>query len=182
MFISGQARAADVDMQSLMQLFAANKNIKSEFVERKYVRILDAPIESKGELIFIAPSYLEKNTKLPRSESMKIDGNKVSIERESFKRSMSLDDLSDMASLVQSLTATLRGDQVGIEKFFVWKLTGPIQKWQLILKPKNFAAFVQVREIRFAGENGYVHSIETTLSDGDWSLMMLKRPVKLATP
>ncbi len=179
---SGQAYAADVDMQSLMQLFVMNKNIKTEFVERKYVRILDEPVESKGDLIFIAPMHLEKNTKLPRAESMTVDGNKVSIERGTFKRSMSLDDFADMSSLVHSLTATLRGDQLGIEKFFAWTLTGPIQKWQLVLRPKNSFTFAQIREIRFAGENGYIYSIETTLSDGDWSLMMLKRPVKLAIP
>lgn len=176
---SANAYANEIDMPTLMQLFSVNKNIKTEFVERKFVRILDAPVESNGELIFIAPTHLEKNTKLPRAESMTIDGNKVSIERGSFKRSMSLDDLADMASLVQSLTATFRGDQAGIEQYFTWALTGTIKKWQLILKPKSIKLFVRIREIRFAGENDYVHTVETTLTDGDSSLMTLGRAVKV---
>ena len=176
---SANAYANEIDMPTLMQLFSANKNIKTEFVERKFVRILDAPVESNGELIFIAPTHLEKNTKSPRAESMTIDGNKVSIERGSFKRSMSLDDLADMASLVQSLTATFRGDQAGIEQYFTWALTGTIKKWQLILKPKSIKLFVRIREIRFAGENDYVHTVETTLTDGDSSLMTLGRAVKV---
>jgi outer membrane lipoprotein-sorting protein len=171
--------ANEIDMSTLMQLFSVNKNIKTEFVERKFVRVLDAPVESNGELIFIAPAHLEKNTKSPRAESMTIDGNKVSIERGSFKRTMSLDDLADMASLVQSLTATFRGDQAGIEQYFTWVLTGTLKKWQLVLKPKSIKLFVRIREISFKGENDFVHTVETTLTDGDSSLMTLGRAVKV---
>jgi outer membrane lipoprotein-sorting protein len=176
---SANTYANEIDMPTLMQLFAVNKNIKTEFVERKFVRILDSPVESSGELIFIAPAHLEKNTKSPRVESMMIDGNKVSIERGSFKRSMSLDDLADMASLVQSLTATFRGDQAGIEQYFKWVLTGTVKKWQLILKPKSIKLFVTIREISFKGEGDFVHTVETTLTDGDSSLMTLGRAVKI---
>lgn len=176
---SANAYANEIDMPTLMQLFSSNKNIKTEFVERKFVRILDAPVESKGELIFIAPAHLEKNTKSPRAENMTIDGNKVSIERGSFKRTLSLDDLADMASLVQSLTATFRGDQAGIERYFNWTLTGTVKKWQLSLKPKNIKLFVLIREISFKGESDFVHTVETTLTDGDSSIMMLSRAVKV---
>jgi outer membrane lipoprotein-sorting protein len=171
--------ASDIEMTALMQLFSANKSIKTDFVERKFVSVLDFPVESQGELIFIAPTHLEKNTRLPRAEAMVIDGNKVSIERGSFKRTMSLDDLADMASLVESLTATLRGDQLGIEKYFTWVLTGSIKKWQLILKPKSIKLFIRIREIRFKGDADNVHTIETFLTDGDSSIMTLGRAVKL---
>jgi outer membrane lipoprotein-sorting protein len=178
--VSG-THAADIDMKSLMQQFAASKNTKAEFIERKYVRILESPVESSGVLTFQAPDRLEKRTKLPRAESMLIEGNKVSIERGSFKRSMMLDEFVDMASLVKSLTATFRGDQEGIEKYFAWTLSGPVNKWQLVLKPKSGKMFITLREIRFAGEGSYVHTVETTLTDGDWSLMTLGRPIRSAT-
>jgi outer membrane lipoprotein-sorting protein len=171
------AQANDMDISTLMKLFASNKNIKTEFAERKFVRILDTPVESSGELVFIAPGHLEKNTKLPKVESMIIDGNKVSIERGSFKRTMSLDDLGNMASMVQSLTATFRGDLAGIEQYFTWVLTGTLKKWQLVLKPKSIKLFVTIREIRFKGEDEYVHTVETTLTDGDSSLMTLGRAI-----
>ena len=46
LFCTSAARSADLDMPGLMRLFANNKNIRAEFIERKYVRILDAPVES----------------------------------------------------------------------------------------------------------------------------------------
>ena len=57
---SASAQASDIDMPGLMRLFAANKHIKAEFVERKFLQILDTPVESSGELVFRAPSRLEK--------------------------------------------------------------------------------------------------------------------------
>jgi outer membrane lipoprotein-sorting protein len=179
---SAQVHASDIDMPSLMRMFAASKSIKADFSERKFIRVLDTPVESSGELLFQAPNRLEKRTKLPRAEIMLIESNKVSIERGSFKRSMSLDEFADMASLVQSLTATFRGDQVSIEEYFNWTLTGPANKWQLVLKPKNSKLFITLKEIRLAGENSYVHTVETTLTDGDRSLMTLGRPIKPLTP
>ncbi len=176
------AQAANIDMPTLMQQFASSKLVKAEFIERKYVKILDSPVESNGELIFQAPDRLEKRTLQPRPENLVIEGNKVSIERGTFKRSMSLDDFADMASLVKSLTATFRGDQVSIEQYFSWKLSGPANKWELVLRPKTSKLFVTLREIRLSGDNSYVHTVETTLTDGDRSLMTLGRPLENVKP
>jgi outer membrane lipoprotein-sorting protein len=182
LFCSASARATDIDMPSLMRLFAVSKHIKAEFVERKFLQILDTPVESSGELVFRAPSRLEKQTRLPKPEMLIIDGNSVSIERGSLKRTLPLDDFADMASMVRSLTATFRGDQVSIEQFFKWKLSGPVDRWQLVLTPKSSKLFITLKEIRLSGDNGYVHTVETTLTDGDRSLMTLNRPVVLSAP
>jgi outer membrane lipoprotein-sorting protein len=181
LLLSANVYADDIDMPTLMRLFAASKSVKAEFAERKFVKILDAPVESNGELLFKAPDRLEKRTLLPRPETLVIEGSKVSIERGTFKRTMSLDDFADMASLVRSLTATFRGDQVSIEQYFNWKLSGPANKWQLVLKPKASKLFITLREVRLAGDNSYVHTVETTLTDGDRSLMTLSRPQEAAT-
>jgi outer membrane lipoprotein-sorting protein len=180
LLLSANVYANDIDMPTLMRLFAASKSVKAEFAERKFVKILDAPVESNGELLFKAPDRLEKRTIQPRPETLVIEGSKVSIERGSFKRTMSLDDFADMASLVRSLTATFRGDQVSIEQYFNWKLSGPANKWQLVLKPKTSKLFITLREVRLAGDNSYVHTVETTLTDGDRSLMTLSRPQEAA--
>lgn len=174
---STSSRAADLDMSRLMGLLASGKHIRAEFVERKFLKILDAPVESSGELVFRAPSRLEKRTKLPRPETLIIDGNSVSIERGSFKRTLPLDEFADMASMVRSLTATFRGDQSSLEQFFNWKLSGPADRWHLVLTPKHSKLFMTLREIRLSGDQGYVHTVETTLTDGDRSLMTLNRPV-----
>jgi outer membrane lipoprotein-sorting protein len=177
--VSSQALAADVTMAQLMQLLAQSKHIKAQFVETKHVKVLDSTIDSSGELLFKAPSRLEKHTLKPRAELLKIDGNTVAIEKGNFKRSMSLNDYPDIASLVQSLTATFRGDQAALEQFFNWTLTGPLDSWRLSLKPKSQKLYVTLREIKLTGQGNYVSQVETILTDGDFSVMSLSRPIVL---
>ncbi len=177
--LGSTAFAADATMVQLMQLLAQSKHIKAQFVETKHVKVLDSTIESSGELLFQAPAKLEKHTLKPRAELLKIDGNTVGIEKGSFKRSMSLNDYPDIASLVQSLTATFRGDQAALEQFFSWKLSGPLDNWTLSLKPKSQKLYVTLREIKLVGQGNYVRQVETILTDGDFSLMSLTKPVAL---
>jgi outer membrane lipoprotein-sorting protein len=176
---SAWAQTGELQMADLMKLLASGKSRKSSFVERKFLRVLDTPVESSGELRFQAPQRLVKLTALPRPETLIIDGKQVSIERGSVKRTMSLDEFPDMASLVQSLTATFRGDQASLEQYFQWKLTGKLNQWQLTLRPKKSALFVNLREVKLLGDQDYVHSVETMLTDGDYSLLTLGRPVAM---
>jgi outer membrane lipoprotein-sorting protein len=179
MAFSASAQTRNIDMPALMTLFASSQHIKADFIERKFLQILDLPVESGGELVFKAPGRLEKRTQKPRPETLIIDGNSVSIERGSFKRTLPLDEFADMASMVRSLTATFRGDQASLEQFFRWKLSGPPHRWELVLTPKTSKLFITLKEIRLSGDLGYVHTVETALTDGDRSLMTLSRPVIL---
>jgi outer membrane lipoprotein-sorting protein len=181
-FGSVRVQAKELAISELMQAFATTSGIKASFTERKHLRILEAPVESSGELSFQAPDRLEKRTHQPRMEIMLIEANKVSIDRGSFKRSLQLSDYPDIASLVQSLTAVFRGDIASIEKFFTWQLKGTLQKWQLTLKPKSTQLFITLREIQFKGENNYIQAVETTLTDGDYSVMTLSRPLRSVAP
>jgi outer membrane lipoprotein-sorting protein len=179
LWVNQSALAAEVSMKELMQLLAQSKHIKAQFTEVKHVKVLDGTIESSGELVFQAPAKLEKRTIAPRLEVLRIDGATVAIEKGQFKRTMSLTEYPDVASLVQSLTATFRGDQNALEQFFSWTLTGPIEKWTLTLKPKSQKLYVTLREIKLIGSGSHVKTVETTLTDGDYSVMSLAKPVTL---
>jgi hypothetical protein len=172
-------KAATTLMSKLMAQLAQSKHIKTQFTEVKNIKVLDAQVTSSGELLFQAPSKLEKRTVLPRPEILRIEGNTVAIEKGSFKRSMSLAEYPDIASMVQSLTATFRGDQSALEQFFNWTVSGSMDKWVLTLKPKSQKLFVTLREVKLQGEGNFVKQVETVLTDGDFSVMTLSKPVAL---
>ncbi len=163
-------------MPALMQLLSQTKHLKAQFTEVKHIKVLDSTVDSSGQLLFQAPARLEKHTLKPRPEILKIVGNTVAIEKGQFKRSMSLSEYPDIASLVQSLTATFRGDQLALENFFNWQLSGSLDKWTLVLKPKSSKLYVTLREIKLTGDGSYVKQVETTLTDGDFSVMSLTKP------
>jgi hypothetical protein len=63
---SGAVDAAGWDIKRLMQELGQVKIAKGRFVERRYLAILTAPLESSGTLTYVAPDRLEKHTLAPR--------------------------------------------------------------------------------------------------------------------
>ena len=62
------------DLTQLMQDLGRVKAARGRFVERRYLAILNTPLESSGTLVYIAPGRLEKHMLLPRQESLILDG------------------------------------------------------------------------------------------------------------
>ena len=60
-------------MQGLSKVPAA----KGKFVERKYLAMLTAPLDSSGTLVYTAPGRLEKNTLAPKPERLVLDQDKL---------------------------------------------------------------------------------------------------------
>ena len=61
------AAAAGGDLDTVMSLLAQRRHGRVEFVEQKFLAILDHPVESSGELLYDAPDRLEKRTLMPRA-------------------------------------------------------------------------------------------------------------------
>src|SRR5688500_13261361 len=60
------APASNWGIGELMQSLAQVKSAKGRFVERKYLAILNAPLELSGTLSYSAPGRLEKHTLAPK--------------------------------------------------------------------------------------------------------------------
>ena len=65
----------------LMQTLAQRGPESARFVEKKYLAILDKPVESSGELRYVPPDRLEKRTLKPKPESLVLAGDQLSVER-----------------------------------------------------------------------------------------------------
>ena len=74
------AQAAEWGIEQLMQSMAQIRSGHATFVEKKYIAMLDKPVESSGELFFSAPGRLEKRTLKPRPESMLLDGTTLTVD------------------------------------------------------------------------------------------------------
>lgn len=172
-----QAQGSDWSLGSLMNLLKQNGSMKARFVESKHVKVLDAPVESSGELSYIAPHRLEKKILKPRAEIMVLEGDVLSMERGNTKRSMNLSDHPEIGAMVQSMRAALGGDKAAMEKYFDASLSGTRQRWRLSLTPRSTKAMTGLRQIQMVGDDNYVHTIEVWLRDGDWSVMTIERPM-----
>ncbi len=173
------SHAAEWDIDQLMRGLALIRTDHASFVEKKFIAMLDKPVESSGELFYRAPDYLERRTIKPKPESVILDHGTLVIERGRHKRDMQLQDYPELAAFIDSIRGTLAGDRGALERNYRLSLEGSAEHWTLQLLPLKEQIQAVVTRIRIAGARDTVRSIEITQADGDSSLMLIE---KLATP
>ena len=149
------------------------------FVEKKYIAILDKPVESSGELFYTAPDRLEKRTLKPKPESMLVEQGNLLIERGRQKHRLALQDYPELSAFIDSIRGTLAGDRKALERSFRLSLTGTAEQWTLLLVPINEKMLTVIKHIRIAGMRDTLRSVEMIQVDGDKSVMLIER---LAAP
>jgi hypothetical protein len=172
--MTSAARAQDLQLPELMRLLAVQKSARATFVERKSIGLLDKPVDSSGELSFTAPDRLEKRTLSPRPESLVLEGDRLTIETQARKLTISLQSHPEAAAFVESIRGTLAGDLGALEKFYAPELSGRVERWTLQLVPRQPEMLKIVTRIRFEGSQSAVHLIVFEQADGDRSEMQVK--------
>lgn len=175
--MTGLAQAADApwDIERLMQSLARVNVGRADFVETKYIAMLERPVVSSGQLFYVAPDKLEKRTQKPRPESMIIEGGTLVIERGSQNMTLQVESAPELAGFVNSIRGTLAGDRKALERSFALTLEGPPQRWLLTLKPLDRRMAAAVASIRISGALDDVRSVEILQADGDRSVMTISR-------
>lgn len=171
------ARAADAapgwTAQQLMQTLAHNKSSRAHFVEKKYLAALDRPLESSGELIYVAPGRLEKRTVKPKPETLVIDNDTLTIERNGTRRSIALSSYPEVAAFTESIRATLAGDYASLARDYRIVVDGTREQWRLVLLPSDPNIAARVSRILVEGRRDRIASIEILQADGNRSVMTM---------
>jgi hypothetical protein len=172
---SGPACAA-WDLQQLMASLAKAPSGRATFVETKRIAMLDKPVESSGELLFVPPDRLEKRTLKPKPESMVVDGDELSIERGGRTYHLRLRAYPEIGAFIDSIRGTLSGNRLVLERDFRLALSGSATAWTLQLFPFDEKMKAVVRRVRITGSEGQVGSVEIDQADGDSSMMVIEKP------
>jgi len=156
-------------LPQLMQGMAEVKSERRRFTEKKYLKVLTAPLESSGVLVYRAPGHLEKLTLQPRKESMVLDQGVIEIVEPSrhVRRTLMANQYPAVAALVESMRATLAGDASALTRYYRTTVQGAAAHWHLQLVPLDAAAREVVREIRIEGRANNITGIEIVGMDGD---------------
>lgn len=167
--------AAPWGIEQLMQDLAQVKSARGRFVERKYLAILNAPLDSSGTLVYTAPARLEKITLLPKAESLVLDQDKLVIEYKdrNQRRTLALQEYPVIWAFVESIRSTLAGDLKTLHRFYLTSLEGSADKWRLSLIPADAKMHSVVKEINIGGSRNRVRAIEIIEAEGDRSVMTI---------
>jgi outer membrane lipoprotein-sorting protein len=165
---------ASWNLNRLMQTLAGNPGGRATFTETKHLAVLDAPIESHGELVYVAPARLERHTLAPAAESMVLDGDTITLTRAGKTFKLRLQDYPAAAALIDSIRGTLAGDRRALERTYLLSLSGTREAWTLHLLPSDPALAALVSRIRIDGQAALVRSVEVLQADGDRSVMHIE--------
>jgi len=166
---------AEWNIEQLMQQLSKTRSARANFVETKSIAMLDAPVESSGELFYMAPDYFEKRTLKPKPESMVLDGNTLIMERGKKKRSLQLQNYPEIAAFTESIRGTLAGDRQTLESTYQLRLEGSMEQWELLLTPIDSSMQKVLKDIRISGTGNELQTIEISQADGDSSLMTIEQ-------
>ena len=169
---------AAFDVGQLMTDLARHKGGKAKFVEKKYISLLDKPVVSTGEMSYTAPDRLEKRTLTPKPETLLLDKEMLSIEREKQKLTINLSNQPEALAFIDSIRGTLTGNRAALEKNYFLHLAGTSDKWVLTLLPSEQKIAALVQRITVSGSKNQIRSIEYLQADGDRSVMSIE-PVEV---
>lgn len=161
--------------ERLLAGFAQKGSARASFIEKKTVRVLERPLVSSGELRFEAPDILEKRTLRPRSELLRLEGERLTLERGERRLSLDLRSTPEAAAFIASIRGTLAGDRAALERVYRLQLDGSEASWALTLTPREPPLADWVERIRIAGRRAEVSVIEILQANGDSTLMSVQR-------
>lgn len=167
------AAAAGWNVEALMMNLARQQGGRVAFVERKHLAILDRPVESSGELVYRPPARLEKRTLRPQPEVLVLDGDELSIQRGKQTLRAQLRQYPEAGAFVDSIRGTLAGDLDALQRRYRLVLHGTEERWQLTLLPSDPALAAVVLRIQITGRHDRIEVIETTMADGDRSVLTI---------
>ena len=161
-------------LESLMESLAERPSGQSRFTEKKYLSVLDTPIEQSGTLAF-APGRLEKLTLHPGREHMIVDGSTLTIETGADRklRRLQLHRYPVVWGFVEGLRASITGDLDTLQRFYEVELHGDHQDWELLMRPIRPDMSRVVRMLSVRGQDDRVVVIEVVQDNGDRSVMRI---------
>ncbi|AOJ25841.1 MULTISPECIES: LolA-related protein [Burkholderia] len=172
------ARAADTtpawNLDRLMSTLARHKSGRATFTETKYLSIATQPVESSGELVFVAPDHLEKHTLSPKPEHLVVDGDMLTVERNNRTFTLALARYPELGAFIDSIRATLAGNRFALEQVYKVALSGRGDDWTLTLTPLDARMLKVVSTITLDGTRDELRGVAIRQADGDRSVMRLQ--------
>jgi len=177
LLLAGALHAADApawDFAQLMAQLAQVQASRARYAETRHVAMLKQPIELSGTLSYSRPGLIEKKQTRPFLETLRVDGDELTVEREGRTQSVTLRSAPLLGTLVESLRATLAGDGGELQRLFWVSMEGPKERWTLKLTPREMDVVGVVTEISISGSGPRVGRIEIQEPSGDRSVMNIK--------
>lgn len=157
-----------------MARLAAVPERRAVFQETRRFAALNAPLISRGHLVYRRPSYFEKVTDWPQPERLVVNGPWLSLsDSTDAPRVVDLRGQPELRTMVDGLRAPLAGDLALLRQQFELHATGSISAWTLELSPRGDQAARFLRSLHLAGREDWIVEIRLVQANGDEQAMQI---------
>jgi hypothetical protein len=163
-------------LNEVMGQLAAVKNAKSNFTEKRFLKLVKDPIESSGTLTYAAPDRFEKHTTVPLQERMTVERHLVTLQVGNKRpQQIMIDHHPALAAITDAFRGALSGNTALLRNTFKVSADGQRKKWTLNLVPTEQQQLRYIRAIKVSGADNAIEGVEVLQADGDRSVMALTK-------
>ncbi|HTO06237.1 MAG TPA: outer membrane lipoprotein carrier protein LolA [Myxococcota bacterium] len=159
--------ARDLTLEDLLSHMRATHGVVAEFHEVKTLKLLDAPLESRGTLYFAPPDRLARVTREPAETKLVLDGGRMSFRDAAGGSDVDLSENPVARAFADNLMVLWRGDRAALESIYQLDFHADGSRWQLALSPRHSPLDQFLRSITLRGDGAEMREMEVLESDGD---------------
>ena len=157
----------NLSLDDLLSHMATTRGVVAEFREIKTLKLLDAPLETRGTVYFAPPDRLARVTRTPAETRLVLDGGRMHTEDAAGARDVDLAANPVARSFAENLIVLWRGDKAALEKIYSLDFQSAGPRWQLALAPRGSPLDRFLRSITLRGEGSAMREMEVVETDGD---------------
>jgi len=163
--LAAPARALDLD--ELLQRMSETRGVHARFREVKEIALLEAPLESEGEIFFVPPRRFARLTTRPAATRFVIDGDALSFQDESGGQDFDLSESAMARTAVEGFLVLWNGDADGLRKRYATEFSADGQRWHLALTPRSSTMAAVLGRLTLEGDGSNLLEMILVESNGD---------------
>lgn len=159
------ARALDLD--GLLRRMSETRGVHARFHELKEIALLEAPLESEGEIFFVPPRRFARLTTRPAATRFVIDGEALSFRDESGGQEIDLGQSAVARTAVEGFLVLWNGDAQGLKERYETEFSADGERWRLALRPRSETIAAVLGRLTLEGDGPVLHEMTLVESNGD---------------
>jgi outer membrane lipoprotein-sorting protein len=157
----------DLALDDLLGHMHTTHGVVAEFHEVKTLKILDAPLESRGTIYFAQPDRFARVTREPAETRLVLDGGRMSFRDAAGGSDVDLSANPVARAFADNLMVLWRGDRAALEAIYKLDFHSEGAHWQLALAPRHSPLDQFLRTITLRGDGPAMQQMEVLEADGD---------------
>jgi outer membrane lipoprotein carrier protein LolA len=165
----------DLALDDLLSHMRSTRGVLAEFHEVKTLKLLDAPLESKGTVYFAPPDRFARVTTEPAETRLVLDGGHMRFQDAAGGSDADLSGNPVARAFADNLMVLWRGDRAALEAIYQLDFHSEGPRWDLGLTPKHSPLDRFLRSITLHGDGAQMREIDVLESDGDRTQTLFDR-------